>query len=38
MRKDAIRRLRQLDTMDDIDVLRDVVRRYRARIRAAGQR
>jgi tetratricopeptide (TPR) repeat protein len=29
MRNDALRRLRQLDTMDDIDVLRQVVRRYR---------
>jgi tetratricopeptide (TPR) repeat protein len=32
MKKDAIRRLRQLDTMDDIDLLREVVRRYRERI------
>ena len=32
MKKDAIRRLRQLDTMDDIDVLREVVRRYRERV------
>ena len=33
MKKDAIRRLRQLDTMDYMDMLRDVVRRYRARAR-----
>jgi hypothetical protein len=31
MRKDALRRLRQLDAMDDIDVLREMVRRYRER-------
>jgi hypothetical protein len=31
MKKDAKRRLRQLDTMDGMDVLRDVVRRYRER-------
>jgi hypothetical protein len=31
MKADAVRRLRQLDTMDDMDVLRDVVRRYRER-------
>lgn len=31
MKEDAIRRLRQLDTMDDMDVLREIVRRYRER-------
>jgi hypothetical protein len=31
MQKDAVRRLRQLDTMDDIDVLHEIVRRYRER-------
>jgi hypothetical protein len=32
MKKDAIRRLRQLDVMDAIDVLRDIVRRHRAKV------
>jgi tetratricopeptide (TPR) repeat protein len=31
MKNDAIRRLRQLDTMDDMDLLREIVRRYRER-------
>jgi tetratricopeptide (TPR) repeat protein len=31
MKNDAVRRLRQLDTMDDIDALRAIVRRYRER-------
>jgi hypothetical protein len=30
MKKDAVRRLRQLDTMDYMDALREAVRRYRA--------
>jgi hypothetical protein len=36
MKKDALWRLRQLDTMDDLDALRQIVRRYRDRI-PAGQ-
>jgi tetratricopeptide (TPR) repeat protein len=35
MKKDAIWRLRQLDTMDDMDLLREVVRRYRERVSGA---
>ena len=35
MKNDAQRRLRQLDTMDDIDVLRQVVHRYRERASGA---
>jgi tetratricopeptide (TPR) repeat protein len=35
MKTDAIRRLRQLDTMDDMDLLREVVRRYRERASGA---
>jgi hypothetical protein len=37
MKKDANRRLLQLDTMDDIDVLQKAVNRYRERV-PAGQR
>jgi hypothetical protein len=37
MKKDALRNLRQLYTMDDIDVLRGVVRRYRERVPAGRQ-
>jgi tetratricopeptide (TPR) repeat protein len=36
MKKDAVRRLRQLDAMDGIDALRDAVRRYQARVANAG--
>jgi hypothetical protein len=35
MKTDAIKRLRQLDVMDDIDVLNDLVRRYRASVPGA---
>jgi hypothetical protein len=35
MRNDANRRLRQLDSMDDIDLLREIVRRYRERVPGA---
>ena len=35
MKKDALRRLRQLDTMDDMDLLREIVRRYRERMPGA---
>jgi tetratricopeptide (TPR) repeat protein len=34
MKNDALRRLRQLDTMDDMDLLRKVVGRYRERVPA----
>jgi hypothetical protein len=37
MKKDAARRLRQLDAMDGIDVLRNVVRRYRESTARAGE-
>lgn len=37
MKKDALRRLRQLATLDDMDVLREVVRRYRERVPAGRQ-
>jgi tetratricopeptide (TPR) repeat protein len=32
MKNDALRRLRQLDTMEDMDMLREIVRRYRERV------
>jgi tetratricopeptide (TPR) repeat protein len=35
MKKDALWRLRQLDTMDDMDLLREIVRRYRERMPGA---
>jgi tetratricopeptide (TPR) repeat protein len=35
MRKDAIKRLRQLASMDDMDVLREMVRRHRERVPGA---